>query len=171
MGQTGSGIIGVDKKKLIQMLNEALSEEWLAYYQYWIGARVMEGPMRVEVEEELLIHADEELNHATMLVERIDQLDGTPVLSPDKWYEFAGCDYEVPEDPYIEVILNQNLNGERCAIERYQDIASFTQGKDHSTYQMAVQIMNDELEHEQEIEDWLGDIEKMKENLKKLRIE
>ena len=168
MGQRGSELIGVDKKELIQMLNEALSEEWLAYYQYWIGARVMEGPMRTEVEEELLIHADEELNHATMLVERIDQLDGTPVLSPDQWYEFAGCDYEVPEDPYIEVILEQNLNGERCAIERYQDIASFTQGKDHSTYQMAVQIMNDELEHEQEIEDWLVDIERMKENLQKL---
>jgi bacterioferritin len=131
----------------------------------------MEGPMRTEVEEELLIHADEELNHATLLVERIDQLDGTPVLSPDKWYELSGCDYEVPEDPYIEVILQQNLNGERCAIQRYQDIASFTQGKDHSTYQMAVQIMNDELEHEQEIEDWLGDIETMKENLKKLRMD
>jgi len=171
MGQRGSDVIGVDKQELIQMLNEALSEEWLAYYQYWIGARVMEGPMRTEVEEELLIHADEELNHATLLAERIDQLDGTPVLSPDKLYELSGCDYEVPEDPYIEVILQQNLNGERCAIQRYQDIASFTQGKDHSTYQMAVQIMNDELEHEQEIEDWLGDIETMKENLKKLRMD
>ena len=52
MGQRGSELIGVDKKELIQMLNEALSEEWLAYYQYWIGARVMEGPMRREVEEE-----------------------------------------------------------------------------------------------------------------------
>ncbi len=171
MGQRGSDIIGVDKEELIQMLNEALSEEWLAYYQYWIGARVMEGPMRVEVEEELLIHADEELAHATLVVDRIDQLGGTPVLTPADWMKLSGCDYETPEDPYIEVILEQNLNGERCAIQRYQDIASFTQGKDHSTYQMAVQIMNDELEHEQEIEDWLGDIEKMKENWKKLRMD
>ena len=170
MGQQGSEVIGVDKNELIQMLNGALSEEWLAYYQYWVGARVMEGPMRTEVEEELLIHADEELKHANMLIERIDQLDGTPVLAPEQWYELAGCDYEAPEDPYIEKVLEQNLNGERCAIQRYQDVASFTQGKDHSTYQMAVEILNDELEHEQEIEDWLTDIERMRENLKKLKM-
>ena len=170
MGQQGSEVIGVDKNELIQMLNGALSEEWLAYYQYWVGARVMEGPMRTEVEEELLIHADEELKHANMLIERIDQLDGIPVLAPEQWYELAGCDYEVPEDPYIEKVLEQNLNGERCAIQRYQDVASFTQGKDHSTYQMAVEILNDELEHEQEIEDWLTDIERMRENLKKLKM-
>ncbi|NLB03487.1 MAG: ferritin, partial [Bacteroidales bacterium] len=72
-------------------------------------------------------------------------------------------------DPYIEVILEQNLNGERCAIQRYQEIADFTQGKDHSTYQMAVQIMNDELEHEHDIEDWIQDLNRMKEEWKKIR--
>src|SRR6056297_735461 len=120
MGQTGSGIIGVDKKKLIRMLNEALSEEWLAYYQYWIGARVMEGPMRSEVEPELLVHADEELKHAVMVVDRILQIGGTPILNPAEWMKLAGCDYEEPTDPYVEAILNQNLIGERCAIDRYQ---------------------------------------------------
>jgi len=53
--------------KLLEMLNGALAEEWLAYYQYWIGARVMEGPMRSEIEAELLKHADEELEHAEMV--------------------------------------------------------------------------------------------------------
>ncbi len=41
------------------MLTTSLSEEWLAYYQYWIGARMMEGPMRSEVEPELLLHANQ----------------------------------------------------------------------------------------------------------------
>ena len=62
------------------MLNEALCEEWLAYYQYWIGSRVMEGPMRSEIEPELLIHANMELNHSVLVVGRIIQLGGTPVL-------------------------------------------------------------------------------------------
>jgi bacterioferritin len=57
MGQKGVDILGVDGKKLVQMLNAALSEEWLAYYQYWIGARVMEGPMRSEIEPELLLQS------------------------------------------------------------------------------------------------------------------
>ena len=171
MGQKGVELLGVNKDELIQMLNEALSEEWLAYYQYWIGARVMEGPMRTEVEQELLVHADQELNHAVMVADRIDQLGGTPVLSPADWMKLAKCDYEVPSDPYIEKILEQNLNGERCAINRYKNLADYTSGKDHATYQMAVTILNEELEHEQEIEDWIGDIDRMKENLKKLRLE
>ena len=48
--------------------------------------------------------------------------------------------------------FEQNLKGERCAIQRYQEIADFTAGKDHSTHQMAVQILNEELEHENDIE-------------------
>jgi len=126
--------------------------------------------MRSEIEPELLVHADEELNHAVMVVNRIIQLGGTPVLTPEDWMKLGGCGYDAPTDPYVEAILNQNLNGERCAIERYQGIAEFTQGKDHSTHQMATQILNDEIEHEQDIEDWIMDIARMKEDLKKLKL-
>ena len=130
----------------------------------------MEGPMRSEVEPELLLHATEELGHAELVANRIIQLGGTPLLNPTLWKDFAKCDYEEPNDPYIEAILEQNLKGERCAIERYQKLASFTYGKDHSTYQMAVTIMNDELEHEHDIEDWINDIERMKDDLRKLKL-
>lgn len=170
MGKHGIKILKVDSKELIKMLNAALSEEWLAYYQYWIGARVMEGPMRSEIEPELLVHADQELNHAVMVVERIIQLGGTPVLNPAEWAKLSRCAYETPTDPYVEAILSQNLNGERCAIQRYEDIANFTTGKDHATHQMATTILNEELEHEQDIEDWINDIQRMKEDLKKLKL-
>lgn len=169
MGKRGIEIISVDKEELLEMLNAALSEEWLAYYQYWIGAKMMEGPMRSEIEPELVKHATEELGHAELIANRITQLGGIPVLSPSEWEEKARCAYEAPNDPYVEKILEQNLNGERCAIQRYQDIASFTEGKDHVTHQIAVQILNDELEHEQDIEDWMNDIELMREDLKKLK--
>jgi bacterioferritin len=170
MGQKGVEILNVDVDELIQMLNEALCEEWLAYYQYWIGARIMEGPMRSEIEPELLIHATQELNHAVLVVSRIIQLDGTPVLTPADWMKLSKCTYEAPSDPYVEVVLNQNLNGERCAIQRYKGIADYTNGKDHTTHQMATTILNEELEHEQDIEDWILDIQRMKEDLKKLRL-
>lgn len=170
MGKEAIKISSVDVKQLLKMLNAALSEEWLAYYQYWIGARVMEGPMRSEVEPELLLHADQELNHAVLVTERIIQLGGTPVLNPNQWTKLARCSYDEPSDPYIEMILEQNLKGERCAIKRYQEIADFTAGKDHSTHQMAVQILNEELEHEDDIESWIADLNRMKEEWKKLRL-
>ncbi|VBB48337.1 Ferritin Dps family protein [uncultured Paludibacter sp.] len=170
MGKQGIKVASVDVEKLLEMLNAALSEEWLAYYQYWIGARLMEGPMRSEVEPELLIHADEELGHAVLLVDRIIQLGGTPVINPKEWTKLARCSYEEPSDPYIEVILEQNLKGERCAIQRYQEIANYTEGKDFSTHQIAVQILNDELEHENDIEDWITDLNRMKDEWKKIRL-
>ncbi|MGI6193503.1 MAG: ferritin-like domain-containing protein, partial [Christensenellales bacterium] len=170
MGKRAVMIANLDVEKLLEMLNAALAEEWLAYYQYWIGARVMEGPMRSEVEPELLVHANEELNHAVMVVDRILQLGGTPILNPKDWWTHAECAYEEPNDPYIEVILNQNLDGERCAIDRYQKIAAFTEGKDYATYQMAVTILNDELEHEEDIESWIKDIERLKDDIRKIRL-
>ena len=170
MGKQGIKISSVDVNKLLEMLNAALSEESLAYYQYWIRARLMEGPMRSEVEPELLLHADQELGHAVLVVNRIIQLGGTPVINPAEWTKLARCSYDEPSDPYIEVILEQNLKGERCAIQRYQEIADLTAGKDHSTHQMAVQILNEELEHENDIESWITDLNRMKEEWKKIRM-
>jgi bacterioferritin len=68
MGKQAVNILELDVPKLLNMLNAALAEEWLAYYQYWIGARLMEGPMRSEVEPELLLHANQELGHAVLVV-------------------------------------------------------------------------------------------------------
>ncbi|MBN2518934.1 MAG: ferritin [Bacteroidales bacterium] len=170
MGKEAIKVASIDVNKLLEMLNAALSEEWLAYYQYWIGARLMEGPMRSEVEPELLVHADEELSHAVLVADRIIQLGGTPVINPKDWTKLARCSYDEPADPYIEVILEQNLKGERCAIQRYQEIADYTAGKDHATHKMAVQILNDELEHENDIEAWIADLDRMKEEWKKIRL-
>jgi len=170
LGKHGIEILKLDVNKLLNMLNAALSEEWLAYYQYWIGARIMEGPMRSEIEPELLIHADQELNHAVLVVNRIIQLGGSPVLNPSDWPKISRCEYDAPNDPYVETILNQNLKGERCAIQRYKEIADFTNGKDHTTHQMATTILNEELEHEQDIEDWLVDIQRLKDDIRKIRL-
>jgi len=57
MGTKGREIVGLDVDKLIELLNKALADEWLAYYQYWIGAKVAKGPMRGQVVFELEEHA------------------------------------------------------------------------------------------------------------------
>ena len=53
MGTKGTQIVGVNVKELIEMLNKAMADEWLAVYQYWAGAKVLKGPMREAVEAEL----------------------------------------------------------------------------------------------------------------------
>ena len=49
-------------------------------------------------------------------------------------------------------------------------MADFTNGKDHTTHQMATTILNEEIEHEQDIEEWITDIERLKDDIKKIRL-
>ena len=81
----------LDVKSLIDQLNAALSEEWLAYYQYWVGALVVEGAMRADVQGEFEEHAEEERHHAQLIADRIIELEGVPVLDTKKWFELARC--------------------------------------------------------------------------------
>jgi bacterioferritin (cytochrome b1) len=43
----------------------------------------MEGSMRIEIEVEFMVHANEELRPANMLIERILQLEGVLILTPE----------------------------------------------------------------------------------------
>jgi len=162
MGTLARKMIGQDADKLIEMLNKALADEWLAYYQYWTGAKVAAGPMRGAVTMELEEHAAEELMHAEMLVERILTLGGTPLLSPQAWYEMTNCGYEAPEDPYVGVLLEQNIAGEQCAIKVYKEMLDFTKDRDPVTYEMALDIMTDEIEHEEDLQALQEDMSLMK---------
>jgi len=159
MGQMAQKIANLDKEELINILNVAYAEEWLAYYQYWLGAQLAVGPERKNVVAEFLEHADEEFDHAKKLATRIIELGGTPVLDPADWQKVALCKYDAPTKPYVVNLLEQNLTAERCAIVRYQKICEMTDGKDYATFRMATKILHEEIEHEQEIGDFKDDIE------------
>ena len=166
MGTKGREIVGMDVEQLLKLLNMAFADEWLAYYQYWLGAKVVKGPMKEAVIAELLQHATDELRHADMVASRIIQLCGTPVTEPKKWYDVTSCGYEAPEDPFVETILKQNIDGERCAIGFYKKLLEATQGKDPVTYNMVLQILQDEVAHEEDLQSLAEDLEFM---LKKAR--
>jgi len=151
----------MDVDKLLKLLNAAYASEWLAYYQYWLGAKVIKGPMKDAVAAELLLHATEELSHADMLANRIIQLAGTPVTEPKAWYEHSPCAYDAPEDPYVAVLLDQNIAGEQCAISTYKALMDTTKDKDMVTYNMALTILEQEVEHEEDLQSLKEDLELM----------
>ncbi|MFW6110915.1 MAG: ferritin-like domain-containing protein [Thermoproteota archaeon] len=161
MGTKGKELVEMDIDELVKLLNKALADEWLAYYQYWIGAKVLKGPMRGQAAAELEEHAAEELEHAEMLTERIIQLDGTPLLKPEDWYDMTNCGYEAPEDPSVRVVLKQNMEGEQCAIDVYREILKKTRDKAPITYMMILEILGDEVEHEEDLQAILEDLNSM----------
>jgi bacterioferritin len=161
MGKRGREIIDMDIEKLLDLLNQAYASEWLAYYQYWLGAKLIKGPMKDAVAAELNLHATEELNHAVMVVNRIIQLGGTPVLTPEDWSKVSPCKYDAPEDSYVTVLLDQNIAGEQCAITAYKNLMDATKDKDMVTYNMALTILEQEVEHEEDLQSLREDIELM----------
>jgi len=161
MGTKGREIVGVNIEMILALLNKAFADEWLAYYQYWLGAKIVKGPMKEAVIAELLQHATDELRHADLVANRIVQLGGTPVMSPQLWYDFTNCGYDAPENPHVMQLLQQNIKGEQCAITVYNTMLVETREKDPVTYNMALQILQDEVEHEEDLQALQEDIELM----------
>ncbi len=163
MGKRGREIVGMDVDHLIDLLNQAYASEWLAYYQYWLGAKLIKGPMKDAVAAELTLHATEELAHATLLAGRIVQLGGTPVLTPEGWAKVSPCAYDAPADPYVAVLLDQNIAGEQCAITTYKNLMDATKDKDMITYNLALTILEQEVEHEEDLQGLREDLDLMAE--------
>jgi bacterioferritin len=161
MAQKGREIVKMNVDELINLLNKALADEWLAYYQYWIGAKVVKGPMKDAVIAELDLHATEELAHAVLLSTRIIQLGGTPVLSPEEWMKITNCGYDAPTDPYVVNVLEQNISGEQCAIKTYNNLLGITREADPVTYNIILGILSQEVEHEEDLDALREDLELM----------
>jgi len=151
----------MDVDQLVTLLRKAFSDEWLAYFQYWVGAQVVKGPMKDAVIAELNQHAADELRHAGMVSLRIIELGGVPVTKPEDWYKWTNCGYEAPDDPYVETVLQQNIKGEQCAITTYSKLLQTTREADPVTYNMVVQILQDEVSHEEDLQNLEEDIQLM----------
>lgn len=162
MGEMAKKIAKLDLDMLINHLNQAYAEEWLAYYQYWLGAKMAAGVNRSAVVAEFEEHAEQELKHANMIANRIIQLGGVPPLVPEEWSKLSRCKYMPPKNPDVRVLLEENLEAERCAIGRYEGICNITHGHDFETFRLSEKILKEELQHEQEMEDFINDLDVMK---------
>jgi bacterioferritin len=168
MARKGNSIIhGIEINEIITTLNKAYADEWLAYYQYFIEAKVIKGIMKDAAIAELAQHAADELRHANMVADRILQLGGTPLLHPQEWFTHTNCGYEEPKDFDVVSILEDSIKGEQCAISVYSSLADMTRNKDIVTYDIVSEILADEVEHEEDLQSLHDDITEFIEDLKK----
>jgi bacterioferritin len=103
--------MSISKAKLIEELNKDIEWEYAAMIQYVQHATVITGAQFESVQKELLVHAQEEMNHAISLSEQVDYLGGTPTVKIET--------VEVSENSIA--MLEQDLAGEENAIRRYKE--------------------------------------------------
>jgi bacterioferritin len=168
MAKFGNSIIkGLEISEIITVLNKAYADEWLAYYQYFIEAKVVKGIMKDAAIAELIQHAADELRHADMVANRILQLGGIPLLNPKDWFTHTNCGYGEPKEFDVVSILKDSIKGEQCAISIYSKLVDMTRDKDIVTYDIVSQILADEVEHEEDLQALHDDITEFITDIKK----
>jgi ferritin-like protein len=73
--------------------------------------------------------------------------------------DIAGCpDAYLPKDPGdVKALLAVLVEAERCAVRTYTEICNMTFGKDHRTYDLALSILHEEVEHEAWFSEYLSE--------------
>ena len=158
MGQKGRQIVEVDLQELLGQLRKAYLDELLAFYSYWVTALVAEGFHGEELAEHFQQEAREELEHARKLAQRILELGGDPAVPPGQWEAGANAPWTAPraDRADAEGMLQDQLKAEGQAIEAYHRLARLTFGKDPVTYQLATELLADEVRHEEFLENLLA---------------
>jgi bacterioferritin len=100
----------LNRKKLIELLNEDLAREFQAIIAYVNYSQVLKGAAYMNIAAELAVHATEELSHAIILSNQIDYLGGMPTTVPKP----------VKTSEKAEEMLRFDLDNENTTIRNYR---------------------------------------------------
>ncbi len=137
----------VDRKGLIELLNEDLAREYQAIIAYVVYSQVIKGAAYMTIAKELEVHAKEELDHALIIAKQIDYLGGTPVVVPKP--------VKLSSNP--RALLRFDLDNETETIKHYR--ARVRQCEALGEYAMAEhirEILMQEQDHQIELATALG---------------
>jgi bacterioferritin len=143
-----------DRDKVLQMLNEALATELVCVLRYRHDHFVARGLRAKVVADEFLEHANQELQHADQIAERIVQLGGEPDLDPTSLVGRSHAEYRLGKD--LQEMIRENLVAERIAIESYREMVQYIGNDDPTTRRMLEEILATEEEHADDLADLLG---------------
>jgi len=150
---------GVDVNTLLELLVANASAELTTYYYYTIlrtNLIGLEGEGIKEIAETARI---EDRNHFEALIPRIYELGGKLPQSMKEFHDISACQpAHLPANPNdAKELLKVLVEAERCAVRGYTQICNMTAGKDHRTYDLALSILHEEIEHESWFSEFLGE--------------
>jgi ferritin-like protein len=141
---------GVNIEELIKQLVINSSVEFTAYYYFTLlraNCTGMEGEGVKGVIEDARL---EDLSHFESCIERIYQLGGQLPKDAVDYIKMSGCEFlQLPPNPTdLKAILEKCLKAEQGAIVNWDKVCKMTHGKDPTTFEIAKDILAEEIEHE-----------------------
>jgi len=147
-----------DRKEVIRLLNEALATEWVCVLRYYRHYFMASGMLADSVKAEFLEHAQQELEHANMISERIVQLGGEPDLDPATLAVRSHAEYRPGHD--LRDMVKEDLIAERIAIDSYREMINHIGDRDTTTKRVLEHVLAQEEEHANDMADlldgWVG---------------
>jgi len=126
-------------KKVLESLNEALSEELTAINQYIVHSEICENWGYDKLATFIKKESIDEMKHAEALIERILFLEGTPNLSK---YHKLNIGQKVPD------MVSNDLALEYAAVTMYNGmIEAAVAAKDNGTAELLKKLLKDEEAH------------------------
>jgi bacterioferritin len=147
-----------DRKRVIEVLNDALATELVCILRYKRHYYMARGMSSESVKGEFLQHAAEEQQHADWIAERITQLGGEPNFNPEGIMQRSHSEYDASLD--LQSMVRADLLAERIAIETYTEIIRWLANDDPTTRKMIEDILKVEEEHANDMADLLPRVAK-----------
>jgi bacterioferritin len=147
-----------DREQLIELLQKAYWMEIETVMSYIANSINPDGIRAQEIKESLDEDIQEELGHAQQFGARIKELYGTV---PGSLEFSAEQSYLQPPDQHTDIvhIIRGVIEAETGAIEHYNRIIEFCDGKDFVTQDMVIAILRDEEGHKRLFEGFLRECE------------
>jgi bacterioferritin len=139
--------MSITKKELLDKLNKDLAWEYAALIQYVQHASMITGAEYESIIAELLVHANEEMQHAISLNDQIDFLGGVPAVDVQT----------IKTSSDSTEMLEQDLEGELDAVNRYKErIAEAESLREYGLRRVLEDILIMEEEHARDLMTVLG---------------
>jgi bacterioferritin len=147
-----------EREELISMLTKAYWMELETVMSYIANSTNPDGVRAQEIIESLQQDVQEELGHAQQFAARIKELYGVVPGSMDFKAEQS---YLQPPEHQTDIVhvIKGVIEAESGAIEHYNAIIEFTEGKDPVTNDMVIAILRDEEGHRRLFEGFLREYE------------
>ena len=159
---TSQGILADEnrdkREEIIELLTKAYWMEIETVMSYIANSVNPDGLRAQEIVESLQQDIQEELGHAQQFAARIKELYG---VVPGSLEFSAEQSYLQPPDQQTDIVhvIKGVIEAETGAIEHYNRIIEFTEGKDPVTQDMVIDILRDEENHLRTFERYLSEYE------------
>ncbi|MGI8596181.1 MAG: ferritin-like domain-containing protein [Thermoleophilaceae bacterium] len=150
--------VAEDREQIIELLKKAYFMELETVMSYVQNSVNPDGVRAQEIKESLEEDIQEELGHAQQFASRIKELYG---VVPGSMEFAAEQTYLQPAEQQTDVVhvIKGVIQAESGAIEHYNKIIEFTDGKDFVTQDMVIAILRDEEGHRRLFEGFLREYE------------